>query len=152
MLGVYYWKSELGKFRFFYNNQPREDTVEKAILLVDDDEDAIRILGTMLHAANRRISVMLAFDGLAALKLIREHEFDLVVSDLKMPGMNGAKLKLTVENEGINTPFVFISGWAEGEIREAILGKGILFDKPLDSNIFISTVFTLLKLSPPLPP
>ncbi len=72
----------------------------KSILLVDDEAVIRRILKRALATLPREIEVCEAEDGAEALEWIDRHHFDLVVLDVKMPGMNGLDVLQRVrENE-----------------------------------------------------
>src|SRR5688572_25652642 len=59
------------------------------ILVVDDEPDILESLGDLFGAALERVNVVTAPSGDAALVILAEKPIDLVVSDYKMPGMNG---------------------------------------------------------------
>ncbi|RJP56005.1 MAG: sigma-54-dependent Fis family transcriptional regulator [Candidatus Auribacter fodinae] len=64
--------------------------MKKHILLVDDDPSTLEMFQIMLEAQD--YSVAHAYDGISALEKIRKQDFDLVITDLKMPGKNGIEL------------------------------------------------------------
>ena len=83
-------------------------TETKTILLVDD-EPSIRIIsGALLRRAG--YEVMLAADGFEALQRIREKVPDLVITDLRMPNMNGFELLAVLRSKFPQIPTVAISG------------------------------------------
>ncbi len=62
-------------------------------LLVVDDEEAVReLIATTLRSADAGYDVTVAADGAAALQLLRARSFDVLITDLKMPGMDGMTL------------------------------------------------------------
>ena len=94
------------------------------ILIVEDEEAVRRLMSAALEQAGYR--VLIAADGLEALKMISSHSgtLDLVVTDLAMPGMNGIELARKVKERLHRIEILFISGYAEdlkqsGEIEEA---------------------------------
>jgi len=96
----------------------------ETILIVEDEEAVRRLMLTALEQNGYR--VLLAADGLEALKLISSHAgpLDLVVTDLAMPGMNGTELARKVRDRMPGIELLYISGYAEelrqsGEIDEA---------------------------------
>jgi EAL domain-containing protein (putative c-di-GMP-specific phosphodiesterase class I)/ActR/RegA family two-component response regulator len=84
----------------------RED--ESAILLVDDDEQVRAVLQRALESVPMKVSV--ASDGASALALLAEQQFDAVVSDIVMPGMNGIKLLHAVREHDLDLPVVLVTG------------------------------------------
>ena len=85
-----------------------EAVEESAILLVDDDETVLTVLQRALTGP--RVSVRLASDGVSALTLLAAQRFDVVVSDIMMPGMNGLKLLHAVREQDLDLPVVLITG------------------------------------------
>ncbi|MDQ8739052.1 response regulator [Paenibacillus sp. LHD-38] len=65
-----------------------------------------------------------AFDGLSALAFIMEHKPDVVISDIRMPGLDGIQLMDHVLKEGIATEVVFVSGYSEFEYAQKALQLG----------------------------
>ena len=64
-------------------------SIKKKILIVEDNDD-LRML--IAEALSEEFRVMQAADGLEALKLIAKEDFDLIVSDIMMPGKDGVSL------------------------------------------------------------
>lgn len=81
---------------------------ESAILLVDDDEDVLTFLQRALES--QHTSVRVANDGESALALLAEQRFDVVVSDIGMPGINGLKLLHAVRERDLDLPVVLVTG------------------------------------------
>ncbi len=80
------------------------------ILLVDDEEGFLCLMSDLLRFAGH--SVVPASDGKIARELITTEQFDLVISDLMMPALDGARFHSYVRNftASNDVPFVFISG------------------------------------------
>jgi EAL domain-containing protein (putative c-di-GMP-specific phosphodiesterase class I)/CheY-like chemotaxis protein len=78
------------------------------ILLVDDDASVLRSMERPLTRAGYEVET--APDGLVAIKMLRERTFDAVVSDLSMPGMNGADLLRAVRAEDLDISFLISTG------------------------------------------
>lgn len=87
------------------------------ILLVDDEVNMLETLGDILRGKGHAVSI--ATGGLEALEKLRGNApFDLIITDLKMPGMDGMKLLERVKEEYPWTMFVMLTGY--GTIRNAI--------------------------------
>ena len=107
--------------------------MKKRILLVEDDENFRVFLQTVLEDEGHE--VLTAGDGLAGLLLIRQDQFDLVLSDLKMPGIGGFELFREAMQE-VNPPlFIFLTAF--GTVEEAVsaikYGAFDFLTKPLKS-------------------
>ena len=78
------------------------------ILVVDDDELLVRALVRTLSAVGYEVAT--AADGRKAAELISDTEFDVIVSDLDMPLMNGIQLLQTVRQRDLDVPVVLMTG------------------------------------------
>jgi len=81
---------------------------DSLILLVDDDETVLTVLQRALDRLP--LTVHVANDGATALALIAQRRFDVVVSDIMMPGMNGLKLLHAVREYDLDLPVILITG------------------------------------------
>ncbi len=98
----------------------RDLTGRETILLVED-EDAVRLFAKRaLH--NKGYRVVEARSGEEALELVRSQEgrFDLVISDVVMPNMDGPTLAREIRSRFPDTPIIFISGYAEDVFRKRL--------------------------------
>ena len=86
-------------------------TRDERILVIEDEESlAVGIRDALQHAGYQ---VEMAHDGLAGLELIRSGEFNLVVLDLMLPGMNGIDLLQTLRAEKLDTRVLILTARAE---------------------------------------
>src|SRR4030066_362250 len=90
--------------------------VRTARILVIDDEDTVReVLEKMLSQVNHRVTV--ARNGDEGLRLFREKEFDIVLTDLGMPVMSGWEVCKAIKGGSPNFPVGMITGWGMEEDR-----------------------------------
>lgn len=80
----------------------------RAVLLVDDDPAVLRAVSRTLRS--RGFDVVTAHDGEQAVHSIRHRSFDVVLSDIGMPGMDGIQLLREVREHDLNVPVVLITG------------------------------------------
>src|ERR1041385_1649245 len=103
-------------------------------ILLADDEEALRLMmGRQLRRAGHE--VILAEDGLVAAQLLEEHTFDIVVSDMKMPRLDGMGLLARAKELAPDTEFVILTGHGNMENAIEAFKTGNVFDyllKPLD--------------------
>lgn len=93
------------------------------ILVVDDSESDRRLAGGLLEKVpNLRIEY--AEDGLAALNLMKDHEPDVVVSDLQMPKFDGLKLVQAMSLHHSHVPLIMITGHGSEDIAIEALEQG----------------------------
>jgi len=102
---------------------PSADDIQGTVLVVDDEPD-VRQLVTQVLRSNW--NVLEARDGVAALSMIHEHKPDVVLTDMMMPGMDGASLLREVRADpGIaHTPVIFLTAARGVESETSILGSG----------------------------
>lgn len=83
------------------------------ILIVEDEKMLAEILSDTL--SDRNFDVHLAYDGLHALETIKKEPFDVIVSDVMMPNLDGYSLAKKLRNEGCNTPILFLTALSATE-------------------------------------
>lgn len=121
----------------------------RRILIVDDDRDALRILGDFLEA--RGFASVAAHDGHEA--LARFHDdgpFDVIVLDVMMPGIDGLEVcrRLKASPQGQLTPVLLLSARSDTRSRIAGLygGADDYMSKPVDLREFAARVDVLLRV------
>lgn len=121
------------------------DIPQATILAVDDDETSLRILNGCLKLLG--FTVVTAPGGAQALELLRQREFDLVISDLYMPGIDGIMLLKEVRNLDMNIPFIVVT--ACGSISSAVTamrqGADDYLEKPYNPDTLQLTVQRALE-------
>nr|MDA8404594.1 response regulator [Desulfobacteraceae bacterium] len=102
------------------------------ILVVDDEEKMQHLLSIMLMRQGYRVDR--AGDGQKALALIRENPYDLVISDIRMPNMDGLELLSAVKDLNIPCPVVFITAFASIDSAVDAMRQGVAdyITKPFD--------------------
>ncbi|MGS4344994.1 sigma-54-dependent transcriptional regulator [Myroides odoratus] len=122
---------------------------ESKILIVEDEAAIRRVLVRILEDESPSYKVDAAEDGEEGLKMIAQEEYDLVISDIKMPKMSGEELLVEAKKIKPETIFVMISG--HGDLETAIntmkLGAFDYISKPPDLNRLLTTVRNALDKS-----
>jgi HD-like signal output (HDOD) protein len=85
----------------------------KDILFVDDERDLLDGLRARLYKHRRDWNMMFVASGAEALALFEQQHIDLVVSDVRMPGMDGGQLLTTVKQRWPTTVRIIVSGYAD---------------------------------------
>lgn len=119
------------------------------ILLVDDQPTLVALMSEFL--CSEGYDVTTHTDGLTALQQMLDLRPDLVITDLSMPGMDGAAL-LTAMRENAylhETPVLVLSGRPEHEILEACKGRAVLMRKPASPEEVLKAVRRLTQESQP---
>ena len=101
----------------------RADYTGKERILLVEDEDAVRAFA-LRALTSRGYTVVEADSGESALERIAEEEkgFDLIISDVVMPEMDGPKLLRELRKRGITTKFIFVSGYPGEEFEKDLEG------------------------------
>jgi len=121
--------------------------MKRRILFVDDDPYILDGLRRMMHFMHKEWEISFAKNGQEALNILSENSFDVMVSDIRMPGMNGAQLLTEVMKQYPQTVRIVLSGQADHKItlRTANLIHQYL-SKPCDSKILKSTLTRVFAL------
>ncbi|MCD4721259.1 MAG: sigma-54 dependent transcriptional regulator [Desulfobacula sp.] len=122
--------------------------MDKPNILVADDEDRMRhLLSVMLQRNGYKVDQ--AQDGLEALKMIKENPYDLLISDIKMPGLDGMGLLKELRKEENLIPVIFITAFAtvESSVEAMKAGASDYITKPFEEERIIVTVNRCLDLS-----
>jgi len=117
------------------------------LLLVDDDPNTLASLSRAFRLAGHEATV--CDNAGRALELLRTESFDLILSDVVMPGKSGLELLEDLKKAGVKTPVVLISGQANIEmaVRATKLGALDFLEKPLSTDKLLVTVENALRLS-----
>ena len=104
------------------------------ILIVDDEERVRTILRLMLNGKNHEIGE--AGNGLEALEQLAAHSYDLVISDIRMDGLDGHGLLKAIKEQNLGCPVVFITAFAtlESAVEALRLGAADYLVKPFEEK------------------
>ncbi len=115
---------------------------ESQILVVEDDESTRNIIVRFLE--NEGYNVKMAEDGIEALLYLGKEPFDLILSDVNMPNLDGFKLLEMISQKGIKTNVVFLSGResTEDEEKGFRLGASDYIRKPVKKDVLLLSPFS----------
>ena len=114
-----------------------------SILIVDDDEANLVVLEEFLMDDYDVVACASADD---ALSILRDRPFDLIISDVNMPNLDGFKLAEMKAKKGIDTPVIFLTALSGGEdeARGLRLGAADYLTKPIRKEVFLIRVARVL--------
>jgi DNA-binding NtrC family response regulator len=117
------------------------------LLLIDDDPNTLASLSRAFRLAGHEATV--CDNAARALDLLKTESFDLILSDVVMPGKSGLELLEELKKAGVQTPIVLISGQANIEmaVRATKLGALDFLEKPLSTDKLLVTVENAVRLS-----
>jgi len=117
------------------------------LLIVDDDQSTLASLSRAFRMAG--YEAVVCDNAARAVTLLKSERFDLVFSDVVMPGKDGLTMLAEVRELGIATPIIMISGQATVDmaVRATRLGAVDFLEKPISSEKLLLTVENALKLA-----
>ena len=115
-----------------------------SILVVDDDPSMASSLTEILDI--KGFEVRAANSGAEALQILRDHPVDVMLTDVRMPGMNGVELYRATRKTHPNLRTFLMTAYAADDIIQKGMAEGIktVFSKPVDINLLIS-IFSACK-------
>lgn len=114
------------------------------VLVVDDEVDLVDIMKDFLNLEGYEVKT--AHHGLEAIAMMEKHQFDIVLSDIRMPKMDGVEFLKVAKKNWPNTIYIFLTGYSDYSEDEIIqLGARSLFTKPVDFSKVMHLLQGLLK-------
>ena len=116
-----------------------------AILIVEDEAKMRRLLE--LNLGEDGFTTFSAEDAETGLKLLQQNPIDLVVTDLKLPGMNGLELQRRLADEDRKIPIVFVSAHDDRASKSQALKAGAtaFLNKPFGDETLLDAVDSALR-------
>jgi two-component system response regulator (stage 0 sporulation protein F) len=133
-----YSKMKLGK-----GEVPMDE--KKFILLVDDDQEFRKAMKKMFERSG--YDVTLAADGREALDVLSKSAFDLIISDLRMPNLNGMQLMEELKKKNVKIPVIFITAYGEVESYMDLMNLGAFeyINKPVKGQEILNVARKALE-------
>src|SRR5207247_3308729 len=116
------------------------------VLIVDDDLALLQALPEALRLRMPGVTVETADSGAAALDRIAAWDYDAIVTDIKMPGMDGLALLAEIRGRRPDTPILMITGHGEETLPIHALPRGAcdFIQKPIDRDQIVAAVHRAL--------
>jgi len=116
------------------------------VLIVDDDASTLASLSRAFRLAG--YEAVVCDNATRAIAMLRVDRFDLVLSDVVMPGKDGLSMLADLRDAGIATPVIMISGQATVDmaVRATRLGAVDFLEKPISADKLLLTVENALRL------
>lgn len=110
------------------------------ILIVDDEVDFLDTISERMEL--RGFDVSKAPDGYIALDLIEKKDFDIVILDLKMPGIDGQEVLKKIKKKNKKTEVIIFTAHGSEEVAEETMKSGAFcfITKPVDIDRLISVI------------
>jgi excisionase family DNA binding protein len=115
------------------------------VLVVDDEESVRNLVGQFLAADG--CNVRLAADGVEGLARLNGEVVDLVLLDLKMPGMNGPEFLRELRRRNENLPVIVLTGYPDSDLMVEAMRHGpfTLLAKPVEGELLVRAVRSALN-------
>ena len=112
------------------------------VLIVDDDTALLQALPQAIALRMQQVQVDTSDSALGALRLVQKYEYDAIVSDIKMPGMDGIALIEQLQVRCPDIPTLLITGHGERDLAIQALRVGAydFIQKPIDRDYFITSL------------
>jgi len=110
--------------------------IDKRILVIEDEQDIAQLL--LMHFADIYSEVVAVYDGLAGIEAIVNQRWDLILLDLRLPGMDGLEICKQVRSQGLTVPILMLT--SKSSELDQVLGFEIGADD------YVTKPFRLLEL------
>ena len=121
----------------------------KEVLIVDDEETLLLSINDGLSVYQKYFTLHTATNGVDAVKLLKSTpSIDLILTDLKMPKMDGFELLTYIKRNFPQTPVILMTAYGTPKIEEIVRTLGVYgyLEKPLDIQIIAETIFKALNI------
>ncbi|WP_447978447.1 response regulator [Candidatus Nitrospira bockiana] len=112
------------------------------ILAIDDDENFLLALREALERSNREVVLETATTAKEGLSLITQRQFDVIVTDFRMPGRDGIELLKEARTLAPGTPVLLLTAYVSAALQQeaAKYGAYAVLEKPLDADVLYTVV------------
>jgi len=121
------------------------DTMTKQILIIDDDEEILKVLETVLEYNEFGVAAISDTDDI--LQAIAEYKPDLIITDFLLSGLNGGEIcqKVKSNKETCHIPVILISGYPELAVSFGKFGFDAFINKPFNIGDLVDMIDHLLE-------
>ncbi len=118
----------------------------KKVLVVDDHFEMLEMLRSLLELSNEECEVLAVPSAEEGLLELRRTPFDLVITDVRLPGMSGFDLVRRIKKLERDVPIIMITAYSSSEGQKEAHSLGVLryFSKPLDTDAVLTAVHLAL--------
>ena len=117
-------------------------------LIVDDDAGCVKALCELLHVHLGNVKCDTALSAAAALALAERQDYDLIISDIRMPQMDGLTLTRRISESRPHTPILLVTGYGDHDLAVKAVSSGAYayIQKPIEPDYFMALVKRALHL------
>jgi DNA-binding NtrC family response regulator len=129
-------------------NQPEDPGRKQVLLLVDDEEDIRTSLKTLFEVSLDNLNVLLAASGQEGLDVLKTNAVDIILTDYKMPGMNGLEFLDHARKEAPGVPRILITAFPDLNLAIRAINEARIenfITKPFEPERVVDVVKAVLK-------
>jgi DNA-binding response OmpR family regulator len=118
----------------------------KKVLIVDDEETLTWSMAKSLSKDRDKYEVMIANNGREALGLLKKDKIDLVISDIRMPDINGLDLLVRIKMEHPQTKVIIMTAYGSSDVQKEANRRGSLYyiEKPFEISDIRKIIIDLI--------
>ena len=118
----------------------------KKVLIVDDEETLTWSMAKSLSKDQDKFEVIIANNGREAVSLLKKSEIDIVISDIRMPDINGLDLLVKIRKEYPKTRVIIMTAYGSSDVQKEANRRGSLFyvEKPFEISDIRKIIIDLL--------
>jgi two-component system, sensor histidine kinase and response regulator len=118
-----------------------------SVLIVDDDLALLEALPEALRLRMGGVTVETADSAATALDRMADRDYDAIVTDIRMPGMDGLKLLDEIRTRQPDTPTLIITGHGNNDLVVHALRGGArdFIQKPIDRDYFVAALYRAIR-------
>lgn len=127
-------------------NLPSDEAISPALLFIDDEENILSALRRLFRPHG--YAIFTARGGAEALALLERMPVDLVISDMRMPQMNGAEVLEQIRLRWPDTVRILLTGYSDNDSTVAAINRGEIYRyvaKPWDDQALLQLVHDALR-------
>jgi CheY-like chemotaxis protein len=123
------------------------------VLIVDDQSEVRRVLHAALETLGHDIKITEVPSGEEAILVVTRQPVDLLIADIRLPGISGLELKDRARKRSPNMHLILITGMTDEDMRQKVAeaGADAYFFKPIEMPAFLDTVQSILEIKEPAP-
>ena len=121
--------------------------MKRLVLIVDDNQEMLFTLKDGLEKYAEAFTVMISGDGVDAVQKMRQHAVSMVVTDLKMPRMDGISLLSTITKDFPGTPVIVMTGYITNDVQQRARQSGAAdyIEKPFLVDDLATKIFAVIR-------
>ncbi len=118
----------------------------KKVLIVDDEETLTWSMARSLSKDREKYEVIIANNGGEALNLLKKNKIDLVISDIRMPDINGLDLLVKIKKEYPQTKVIIMTAYGSSDVQKEANRRGSLYyvEKPFEISDIRKIIIDLI--------